>query len=100
MNNEAIFFSLGIVCTVVLAFAILGAYAFFKVAKLQKLIDQLESNVFDSAVPEILDQVSELTNHVAREDEDIRRKIDSRVDKLEAKLIPESAFKSNQRNND
>ena len=76
---ETLSFILGIAFVVVIVIAIVAVYAFVKVNKLKKELDDTQRDVSHN--------IEEVYRHLVDRAEEIIRMVDSRCDKLENKLI-------------
>ena len=76
---DTLSFSLGIAFVVVIIVAIVAVYAFVKVNKLKKEIDDTQRDVSHN--------IEEVYSHLGDRADEIIRMVDSRCDKLENKLI-------------
>jgi len=75
-------FVLGIAVVVIIGLSIISVIAFFKVKKIEKQIESLESEIFRTIGTEIADthrRIDDLEREVSSQ-------LDSRLDKLENKL--------------
>ena len=92
---ETLSFALGIAFAVVIATAIVAVYAFVKVSKLDKRIEQneqqlnLEVEAVHRTIHDVQDTIYRDMNDRTSE---IIRMIDSRMDKLEGKLTAKSTY--------
>lgn len=93
---ETLSFGLGIAFVVVIAIAVAAVYALVKVLKLQQSVEGLSRNLQDTTRDFYNDkdrEVSNLHRRIDTVEESIYRTIDSRLDRLENKLIPKEQIK-------
>jgi cell shape-determining protein MreC len=83
---ETLSFVLGIAFMVVIALAIVATYAFVKVIKVQKAISELDRR-FADIYQCIAEENAQINRRVDAFEKDIYSQLDSRLDKLENKLI-------------
>ena len=83
---ETLSFVLGIAFIVVIALAIVATYAFVKVIKMQKEINDLDRR-FADIYQCIAEENAQINRRVDAFEKDIYSQLDSRLDKLENKLI-------------
>ena len=83
---ETLSFVLGIVFMVVIALAIVATYAFVKVIKVQKEINDLDRR-FADIYQCIAEESAQINRRVDDFEKEIFSQLDSRLDKLENKLI-------------
>jgi putative lipase involved disintegration of autophagic bodies len=86
---ETLSFVLGIAFIVVIALAVVATYAFVKVIKMQKSIEELMRET-DQRFADVYQAISEENRHchsrIDMFEKDIYSQLDSRLDKLETKL--------------
>ena len=75
-------FGLGIAVVVIIGLTIISVIAFFKVKKMERQIENLESDIYR----EIQSEISETHRRIDDLEKDIFSQLDSRLDKLENKL--------------
>jgi hypothetical protein len=75
-------FVLGIAVVVIIGLSVISVIAFFKVKKIEKEIEHLESAIFR----EIETQIAETHRRIDDFEKDVYSQLDSRLDKLENKL--------------
>jgi predicted Holliday junction resolvase-like endonuclease len=75
---EILSFILGIAFVVVIAMSIVAVYAFVKVNKLRKELDEMQRDICQN--------LEEVYRQMAQRNDEIIRTLDSRCDKLENKL--------------
>jgi len=75
-------FVLGIAVVVIIGLSIISVIAFFKVKKIEKQIEHLESAIFR----EIETQIAETHRRIDDFEREVYSQLDSRLDKLENKL--------------
>ncbi len=75
-------FGLGIALVVIIGLSVISVIAFFKVKKIEKQIEHLESAIFR----EIETQIAETHRRIDDFEREIYSQLDSRLDKLENKL--------------
>ena len=93
---ETLSFGLGIAFVVVIAIVVVAVYALVKVLKLQQSVGGLSRNLQDTTRDFYNDkdrEVSNLHRRIDNVEESIYRAIDSRLDRLENKLIPKEQIK-------
>jgi len=83
---ETLSFVLGIAFIVVIALAIVATYAFVKVIKVQKEINDLDRR-FADIYQCIAEENAQINRRVDDFEKEIFSQLDSRLDKLENKLI-------------
>ena len=85
---EAFYFLLGVVVVLTVANVIGTLIAFSKIKQLNHNIDNLDNinNHFNNEIRDVHERISDV-------DEDIQRQLDSRLDKLEAKLTSKKLIK-------
>ena len=85
---EAFYFLLGVVVVLTVANVIGTLIAFSKIKQLNHNIDNLDNikNYFINEISDVYERISDV-------DEDIQRQLDSRLDKLEAKLTSKKLIK-------
>jgi putative lipase involved disintegration of autophagic bodies len=86
---ETLSFVLGIAFVVVIAIAIVATYAFVKVIKVSKQVDQFQRDVelrFGESYQTIAEENRQTHQRVDHFERDIYSQLDSRLDKLETKL--------------
>ena len=83
---ETLSFVLGIAFMVVIALAIVATYAFVKVIKVQKEINDLDRR-FADIYQCIAEENAQINRRVDNFEKEIFSQLDSRLDKLENKLI-------------
>ena len=85
---EAFYFLLGVVVVLTVANVIGTLIAFSKIKQLNHSIDNLNDriNYFNNEISDVYERISDV-------DEDIQRQLDSRLDKLEAKLTSKKLIK-------
>ena len=83
---ETLSFVLGIAFIVVIALAIVATYAFVKVIKVQKEINDLDRR-FADIYQCIAEENAQINRRVDNFEKEIFSQLDSRLDKLENKLI-------------
>ena len=86
-------FGLGIAVVVIIGLSIISVIAFVKSTKIEKQIEQLESDIFrqiESDITETHRRIGELETGIHRRiddfEKDVYSQLDSRLDKLENKL--------------
>jgi len=88
-NMETLSFVLGIAFIVVIALAVVATYAFVKVIKMQKSIQELMRDT-DHRFADVYQCISEENRQIHQKvdlfEKDIYSQLDSRLDKLETKL--------------
>lgn len=82
---ETLSFVLGIAFVVVIALAIVATYAFVKVIKVQRQINELDQR-FADVYQCIAEENRQIHSRVDIFERDIYSQLDSRLDKLETKL--------------
>ena len=82
---ETLSFVLGIAFIVVIALAVVATYAFVKVIKMQKEINELDRR-FADIYQYIAEENRQIHSRVDIFEKDIYSQLDSRLDKLETKL--------------
>jgi cell division protein FtsB len=82
---ETLSFVLGIALVVVIALAIVATYAFVKVIRVQKDINDLDRR-FADIYQCIAEENAQINRRVDAFEKDIYSQLDSRLDKLETKL--------------
>lgn len=86
---ETLSFVLGIAFVVVIAIAVVATYAFVKVIKMQKLLEELMRDT-NQRLAEVWQGISEENIQIHQKvnlfEKDIYSQLDSRLDKLETKL--------------
>ena len=75
-------FGLGIAVVVIIGLSVISVIAFFKVKKIEKEIEHLESAIFR----QIETQIAETHRRIDDFEKDVYSQLDSRLDKLENKL--------------
>jgi cell division protein FtsB len=75
-------FVLGIAVVVIIGLSVISVIAFFKVKKIEKQIENLESEIFRALQSEI----TETHRRVDELEREVFSQLDSRLDKLENKL--------------
>jgi predicted PurR-regulated permease PerM len=75
-------FVLGIAVVVIIGLTIISVIAFFKVKKIERQIEQLESDIYR----EIHSQITDTHRRIDDFEKDVYSQLDSRLDKLENKL--------------
>jgi hypothetical protein len=75
-------FGLGIAVVVIIGLSVISVIAFFKVKKIEKEIEHLESAIFR----EIEINIAETHRRIDDFEKDVYSQLDSRLDKLENKL--------------
>jgi cell division protein FtsB len=75
-------FVLGIALVVIIGLSVISVIAFFKVKKIEKQIENLESEIFRALQSEI----TETHRRVDELEREVFSQLDSRLDKLENKL--------------
>jgi hypothetical protein len=75
-------FVLGIAVVVIIGLSVISVIAFFKVKKIEKEIEHLESAIFR----QIETQIAETHRRIDDFEKDVYSQLDSRLDKLENKL--------------
>ena len=87
---ETLSFVLGIALVVVIALAIVATYAFVKVIKVQKTTEELMRETdrrFADVYQAIAEENAQINRRVDGFEKDIYSQLDSRLDKLETRLI-------------
>jgi len=95
-NMETLSFVLGIAVVVVIALAIVATYAFVKVIKVQKTIEELMRDTdqrFDAVHQNMHQNIADIYRRIQDFERDIYSQLDSRLDKLENKLTGNIAAK-------
>jgi hypothetical protein len=75
-------FGLGIAVVVIIGLSVISVIAFFKVRKIERQIEELESAIFR----QIETQIAETHRRIDDFEKDVYSQLDSRLDKLENKL--------------
>ena len=75
-------FGLGIAVVVIIGLSVISVIAFFKVRKIERQIENLESDIYR----EIQSEIAETNRRIDDFEKDIYSQLDSRLDKLENKL--------------
>jgi hypothetical protein len=75
-------FVLGIAVVVIIGLSVISVIAFFKVKKIEKQIEHLESAIFR----QIDTEITETNRRITDFEKDVYSHLDSRLDKLENKL--------------
>ena len=75
-------FGLGIAVVVIIGLTIISVLAFFKVKKIERQIENLESDIYR----EIQSEISETHRRIDDLEREVFSQLDSRLDKLENKL--------------
>jgi len=87
---ETLSFVLGIAFVVVIALAIVATYAFVKVTKVKNQLDNTQRHL-DSVVAEIYQNIAEENRQIHQRvdlfEREVYSQLDSRLDKLETRLI-------------
>ena len=87
---ETLSFVLGIALVVVIALAIVATYAFVKVIQVQKTTEELMRETdrrFADVYQAIAEENAQINRRVDGFEKDIYSQLDSRLDKLETRLI-------------
>ena len=87
---ETLSFVLGIALVVVIALAIVAMYAFVKVIQVQKTTEELMRETdrrFADVYQAIAEENAQINRRVTGLEKDIYSQLDSRLDKLETRLI-------------
>ena len=87
---ETLSFVLGIALVVVIALAIVATYAFVKVIQVQKTTEELMRETdrrFADVYQAIAEENAQINRRVDGLEKDIYSQLDSRLDKLETRLI-------------
>ena len=75
-------FVLGIAVVVIIGLSVISVIAFFKVKKIEKQIEHLESAIYR----ELQSEIAETHRRIDDFEKDVYSQLDSRLDKLENKL--------------
>ena len=81
-HMDILSFVLGIAVVVIIGLTIISVIAFFKVKKIERQIEQLESDIYR----EIHSQITDTHRRIDDFEKDVYSQLDSRLDKLENKL--------------
>jgi hypothetical protein len=76
-------FGLGIAVVVIIGLSIISVIAFFKARKIEQQIEHMESAIYR----EIQSEIAETHRRIDDFEKDVYSQLDSRLDKLENKLI-------------